>query len=139
LIGQRPTHRRNDYDAPPSPEHPSNSSNITDTERSPGERDPDGTNTYEQGLIHEVSPEEEETRELADTPVFFGSGSNSSPFAPLEKFDHDTIAAKRLQLSVVSNKRIWASLGLEPKSQKKRPTGLVVSKAGEVTFLGSDK
>jgi hypothetical protein len=61
----------------------------------------------------------------------------ASIYAPLESFDKDAIAAKRAQLAALGNRRIWSSLGLEDKPQRNRGCGLVVTKAGEVTYVRS--
>lgn len=56
-------------------------------------------------------------------------------FAPLDSFDKDTIAAKRAQLSALGNRRIWASLGLDDKLQRNRVCGLIVTKAGDISYV----
>ena len=59
----------------------------------------------------------------------------NSIYAPLENFDKETIAAKRVQLAALGNRRIWASLGLDDKPQRSRACGLIISKTGEMTYV----
>ncbi|KAL4158180.1 hypothetical protein PRNP1_003959 [Phytophthora ramorum] len=131
--GQRPSYRRNDYDAPPSPEVPptlvADGSAVPD--KSPSLRH---TNSFERDstLKNDAAPgEEEEAGELTDN----NNLHINSIYAPLENFDKETIAAKRAQLAALGNRRIWASLGLEDKPQRTRPCGLIVSKSGEVAYV----
>ncbi|KAG7379099.1 hypothetical protein PHYPSEUDO_009073 [Phytophthora pseudosyringae] len=126
--GQRPSYRRNDYDAPPSPEVSPPS--ITDASSVPDKH----TNSFERDSSQKVDgnpTEEEEAGELTDS----NNLRINSIYAPLENFDKDTIAAKRAQLAALGNRRIWASLGLEDKPQRARACGLIVSKSGEVAYV----
>ncbi|KAG2781083.1 hypothetical protein PC129_g20823 [Phytophthora cactorum] len=131
--GQRPSYRRTDYDAPPSPEVPPSSiadaSSVPD--KSPSLRH---TNSFERDSSLKTdgnTGEEEEAGELTDN----NNLHINSIYAPLESFDKETIAAKRAQLTALGNRRIWASLGLEDKPQRTRPCGLIVSKSGEVAYV----
>ncbi|KAJ8531700.1 hypothetical protein ON010_g14262 [Phytophthora cinnamomi] len=130
-VCQRPSYRRNDYDAPPSPEVPPSS--IVDAtsvpDKSPSLRH---TNSFERDSKNDgAGGEEEEAGELTDN----NNLHINSIYAPLENFDKETIAAKRAQLAALGNRRIWASLGLEDKPQRTRPCGLIVSKTGEVAYV----
>ncbi|CEG43064.1 mrna capping enzyme [Plasmopara halstedii] len=130
--GQRPSYRRNDYDAPPSPELvPS----IGDASGVPDKTSVmRHTNSLDRNFSMEIDGnpgEEGEAGELTDN----GNLHMKIIFAPLEHFDKETIAAKRAQLTALGNRRIWASLGLEDKPQRTRPCGLIVSKSGEVVYV----
>lgn len=128
LLGQRPSYRRSDYDAPPSPEGESSSDPTSTTQDKSvldNDRDAKGLDSH--------MLDEEEAGELID-PV--GSLNVSSVYAPLESFDKEALAAKRSQLTALGNRRIWASLGLDDKGPvRKRACGLVVSKSGEITIV----
>ncbi|GAB9465904.1 hypothetical protein Gpo141_00003291 [Globisporangium polare] len=138
--GQRPSYRRNDYDAPPSPDTAggaaaASGNGATDATSGAPEKPPmlrpADSFEREKALKSDAGAEEEEAGELIDN----GNLHIGSIYAPLENFDKDTIAAKRAQLSALGNRRIWASLGLEDKLQRTRVCGLIVSKAGEVTYV----
>ncbi|KAI9987823.1 hypothetical protein PInf_023867 [Phytophthora infestans] len=131
--GQRPSYRRTDYDAPPSPEvSPSSVADAASVpDKAPSLR---LTNSFERDASLKTdgnTGEEEEAGELTDNTNLH----INSIYAPLESFDKETIAAKRAQLTALGNRRIWASLGLEDKPQRTRPCGLIVSKSGEVVYV----
>ncbi|DBA03526.1 TPA: hypothetical protein N0F65_011427 [Lagenidium giganteum] len=110
--GQRPAYRRNDYDAPPSPDTPPPAAGeLTAPEKPPARPD-----VFEREQKAEAAPQEEEAGELTDTSNLHVG----AVYAPLESFDKETIAAKRAQLAALGNRRIWTSLGLEDKLQRKR-------------------
>ncbi|CAI5717394.1 unnamed protein product [Hyaloperonospora brassicae] len=128
--GQRPSYRRNDYDAPPSPE--ASPSSIADASAVPDISPLLRHTNCDSGLKTEgTAGEEGEAGELTDN----NNTHVNSVFAPLVTFDKETIAAKRAQLAALGNRRIWASLGIEDKPQRARPCGLIVSKSGDVTYV----
>ncbi|TDH67534.1 hypothetical protein CCR75_000049 [Bremia lactucae] len=131
--GQRPAYRRNDYDAPPSPE--AAPSIIADEAALPDKATVvRHVNSLERDSSTKVEGdhgEEEEAGELTDTSHLH----INSIFTPLESFDKESIATKRAQLTALGNRRIWASLGLEDKPQRTRPCGLIISKSGEMVYV----
>ncbi|CAH0482511.1 unnamed protein product [Peronospora belbahrii] len=131
--GQRPSYRRNDYDAPPSPEGTPLS--IIDAPTVPDKLPLLGhTDSIERDSTSKIeggTGEEEEAGELSDN----NNLHLNSIYAPLENFSKETIAAKRAQLAALGNRSIWASLGLEDKPQRARACGLIVSKSGEVVYV----
>ncbi len=93
--------------------------------------------SHDKPIDHATHIEEEEAGELIES----GPPPSGSVYAPLENFEKETIAAKRKQLSTLGNKRIWAMLGLENmnKTHRKKTCGLLISKAGEVAVVRSEK
>ncbi|GLD95288.1 hypothetical protein PINS_up003932 [Pythium insidiosum] len=129
--GQRPAYRRNDYDAPPSPDMPPGTPGDPSVEKPQLLR---GTSVDRDITTLKPEPhlEEEEAGELTD----LGNLNLTNVYAPLESFDKEALAAKRAQLTALSNRRIWTSLGLEDKGgSRKRTCGLIVSKSGEITVV----
>ncbi|RQM12151.1 hypothetical protein DD237_006404 [Peronospora effusa] len=126
--GERPLYRRNDYDAPPSPEGTPASAAP---DKSPLLRHNDSFERDSTLKTGGATGEEEEAGELTDN----NNLHINSIYAPLENFDKETIAAKRAQLAALGNRRIWASLGLDDKPQRTRACGLVISKTGEMTYV----
>ncbi|KAI9913589.1 hypothetical protein PsorP6_005313 [Peronosclerospora sorghi] len=153
--GQRPSYRRSDYDAPPSPEGASALTADASGTPAPSLRRTDSLERTSSSKMQSITGEEGEAGELIDHSTLCVAVVDDAPslvasqfgvvatanchisnvYAPLENFKKETIAAKRAQLTALGNRRIWASLGLEDKPQRTRPCGLIVSKSGEVAYV----
>nr|CCA16912.1 conserved hypothetical protein [Albugo laibachii Nc14] len=127
--GQRPAYRKNDYDAPPSPE---NAASVSSTRP---EKSLSAYPDEEEAHSDEASLDNEEPTESAGQETL-----QSDTFALLKPFNKDALAAKRAQLSALAKHRIWSSLGLKDKSSAlSRFGGLLVHTNGTIECVQAEK
>ncbi|CCI47260.1 unnamed protein product [Albugo candida] len=127
--GQRPAYRKNDFDAPPSPENTTTNSSTRSENCASTYPDDEGAQSDEASL-----GDEEPVESIGQDVV------SNEAFVLLEPFDKDALAAKRAQISMLVKHRIWSNLGLKEKtSTHSRLGGLLIHANGTIEWVQPEK